>query len=73
MTRAEILNYRKLAWQLREQHYEAKFNAMLANNQAAADAATAELKRIDVLEDALNNVESALNQREYWNAQPIPT
>lgn len=72
MTKAEVLSYRKLAWQLRQQHFEAKFNALLANNPAAATAAEVELAKINVYEDALNNIESAILQRELLNALPIP-
>lgn len=75
MTKAEVLAYRKLAWQLREQHHTTIFEGRLANTpegNAAADAAVVQLARIDLLENHLNNVESAIFQREYLDTLPIP-
>ena len=70
MTKVEIIATRKLVWQLRQQYYEAKFAALVAENVAAAAEADNQLSKLAVREDALNNIESAILQLEMLNAGP---
>ena len=72
MNKADVLNYRKLAWQLRQQYQEARFFALLANDSAAQAQAESDLALLDVREDALNRVETAILMREQLEAPPEP-
>lgn len=60
MTKADVAMYRKLAWQLRQQYQEARFFALVQEDAVAQAAAESELDKLDVLEDALNRVETAI-------------
>lgn len=61
MTKDEVKQTRKVIAQLRQQYYEQKFFALVAENDASLADATAQLTKLAVREDALNNIESAID------------